>query len=252
MLVRLSVGGGWSQPKRISLRVINVSPVKSEPYPAAPLAAAGEISGPSRSRWLDIADAAERAIVLGLFSNFACNAIFGLIEHLSTVTVLLIASEVLPVILIVCRGRTKAMSLAPLDWVLAIAGTSAPLLVTTTGATVTILNVEVCALIMLVGLFTQLSAKIVLWRSFGIVAANRGVKVEGPYALVRHPMYLGYTVTHLGFFLSHPSIRTLFFYAITLSLQIARIMREERVLTRDPAYRTYTARVRYRLIPGLF
>jgi hypothetical protein len=29
-------------------------------------------------------------------------------------------------------------------------------------------------------------------------------------------------------------------------------MREERILTKDPLYREYTTRVRYRLLPGVF
>jgi protein-S-isoprenylcysteine O-methyltransferase Ste14 len=234
--------------KTVSLRMTEVRPVNSGPYGAASLGA----NAPAPWRWLDVADVVERVVVLGLYANFAYRALVGFTEHLSLVTVLLIVSEVLPVILIICRGRAQAMSLKPLDWILAVAGTSAPLLVRTTGAPVPLLSLDVCAVIMLAGIFTQVSAKVVLWRSFGIVAANRGVKVEGPYALVRHPMYLGYTITHLGFLLSHPSIRTFVFYAIALSLQIARIMREEKVLMRDPGYEAYASRVRYRLIPGLF
>lgn len=228
--------------------MIELRPVNSGPYVAAPRGADAPVSW----RWIDVADVVERVVVLGLYANFAYRALVGFTEHLSLVTVLLIVSEVLPVVLIIFRGRAQAMSLKPLDWMLAVAGTSAPLLVRTTGAPVPLLSLDVCAAIMLAGIFTQVSAKIVLWRSFGIVAANRGVKVEGPYALVRHPMYLGYTITHLGFLLSHPSVRTFVFYAIALSLQVARIMREEKVLMRDPGYETYASRVRYRLIPGLF
>jgi protein-S-isoprenylcysteine O-methyltransferase Ste14 len=51
---------------------------------------------------------------------------------------------------------------------------------------------ELCSLVILSGLLSQISAKLVLWRSFGIVAAVREVKVAGPYRVVRHPMYLGY------------------------------------------------------------
>ena len=41
--------------------------------------------------------------------------------------------------------------------------------------------------IMLIGLYVQISAKVILGRSFGLIAANRGIKVEGPYRIVRHP-----------------------------------------------------------------
>ena len=53
--------------------------------------------------------------------------------------------------------------------------------------------------IMLIGLYVQISAKVILGRSFGLIAANRGIKVAGPHRIVRHPMYAGYTILHVGF-----------------------------------------------------
>ena len=111
---------------------------------------------------------------------------------------------------------------------------------------------QYCAAIMLVGLYVQISAKVVLGRSFGIVAANRGVKVQGPYRVVRHPMYAGYTIIHVGFLLAFPSVLNLALYSSELAIQIARLFREERVLRQDETYREYSARVRYRLIPKIF
>jgi protein-S-isoprenylcysteine O-methyltransferase Ste14 len=104
----------------------------------------------------------------------------------------------------------------------------------------------------LLGTVFQLHGKAVLGRSFGIVAANRGVVVGGPYRLVRHPIYLGYLVTHAGFLLSNWSPRNLAVYAAAYFFQVARIYAEERILSGDEKYREYSAIVRYRLIPGLF
>ena len=59
----------------------------------------------------------------------------------------------------------------------------------------------------------KLYGKLALGRSFGIVAANRGVVSSGPYRLVRHPIYLGYLVTHAGFLLSNMSARNVLVYA---------------------------------------
>jgi hypothetical protein len=39
---------------------------------------------------------------------------------------------------------------------------------------------------------------------------------------------------------------------ITFSIEVARLMREELVLSKDPLYRDYVSRVRYRVIPGIF
>ena len=46
--------------------------------------------------------------------------------------------------------------------------------------------------------------KITLGRSFGVVPANRGVVVGGPYNFVRHPIYTGYLITHVAFLVANP------------------------------------------------
>jgi len=76
--------------------------------------------------------------------------------------------------------------------------------------------------------------------------------VEGPYRFVRHPMYAGYTITHVGLLLAMPSIINTLLYAAALGLQIVRIQREERILCLDPAYKEFAARVRYRLLPLIY
>jgi protein-S-isoprenylcysteine O-methyltransferase Ste14 len=65
-------------------------------------------------------------------------------------------------------------------------------------------------------------------------------------------MYLGYIIAQLGYLLHNPTAWNIAVYAVCWSLQIARISREERHLSADPAYRDYTDRVRFRLIPGLY
>jgi protein-S-isoprenylcysteine O-methyltransferase Ste14 len=109
-----------------------------------------------------------------------------------------------------------------------------------------------CLALMIGGILLQISAKVVLGRAFGIIAANRGVRVLGPYRFVRHPMYAGYTMTHIGFLLSMPLAINALYYGAALSLQIVRIYREEKVLMQDARYRAFAARVRYRLLPGVF
>jgi protein-S-isoprenylcysteine O-methyltransferase Ste14 len=65
-------------------------------------------------------------------------------------------------------------------------------------------------------------------------------------------MYLGYTITHIGFFLNMPSLATLLLYGMTFIVQVLRILREEDVLMCDDAYRNFAAKVRFRLVPGVF
>jgi protein-S-isoprenylcysteine O-methyltransferase Ste14 len=105
---------------------------------------------------------------------------------------------------------------------------------------------------MLAGLAMQIAGKLALWRSFGLVPANRGVRTRGPYRFLRHPIYAGYTLIHIGFLLGFPSLPNALLYATLFAVEVVRLLREEAVLNRDPDYRAYAARVRYRLLPGVF
>ena len=92
----------------------------------------------------------------------------------------------------------------------------------------------------------------VLGRSFGLVAANRGIRTSGPYRIVRHPAYVSYVFTDVGYTLENPSIRNVALLALVLSFQLARIHTEEDCLRADPQYRRYCERTRYRLLPGFW
>ena len=59
-------------------------------------------------------------------------------------------------------------------------------------------------------------------------------------------------MSDLGFLLMNPTTRNLGLYAAALALSLARISAEERLLTADPAYAAFSARVRRRLVPGLY
>jgi protein-S-isoprenylcysteine O-methyltransferase Ste14 len=102
------------------------------------------------------------------------------------------------------------------------------------------------------GLCLSIAGKASLRRSFGIVAANRGVQKGGPYALVRHPIYAGYLFAHAGYLAANFSGWNVAVYAATWGAQVLRIRAEEAMLCQDEAYRSYTQSSRYRLIPGLW
>lgn len=90
-----------------------------------------------------------------------------------------------------------------------------------------------------------------LGRSFGLVPANRGVKVKGMYAYVRHPLYACEMLFYSAFVLGHPSTRNLVVLAgIVLGLYM-RARAEERLLARDAQYREYLGTVPYRFVPGV-
>lgn len=167
-------------------------------------------------------------------------------------SLLILPSEGLVVFFMVIRRRTDSVSRRPLEWALAVAATTAPMLVTTGIGRGALLPVEVAATVLVMGMLIQVHAKVVLGRSFGCVPAHRGLKLAGPYRFVRHPMYAGYLLSHLAYLAMNPIAWNLAMYAAAYALQIPRLLAEERILANDPAYREYQARVRYRLLPGVF
>jgi protein-S-isoprenylcysteine O-methyltransferase Ste14 len=214
-----------------------------------------------------VLDIIERAVVLILFLYFANKMLPRLAGLIATEiaypellwlaasknvdAALLVTSESLGVFLILTRRFSNTVSKRPLDWALSLMAVNAPLLAAPAAAS-TFIPAQLATTVMFAGMIIQISAKKVLWRSYGIVPANRGVKTKGPYCLVRHPMYAGYTLTHIGFLLGFPSLQNFFLYLATFLIEVARLMREELVLNDDPVYRDYAARVRYRLLPGVF
>ena len=75
----------------------------------------------------------------------------------------------------------------------------------------------------------------------------------GPYAYVRHPMYSGMALFFTGVPLLLGSWWGLAMMPLLLALLAVRIPIEERTLREGlPGYTDYTARVRYRLIPGIW
>jgi protein-S-isoprenylcysteine O-methyltransferase Ste14 len=103
-----------------------------------------------------------------------------------------------------------------------------------------------------VGLLIVIVGKVTLGRSFGVVPADRGIVVGGPYALVRHPIYTGYLITHAAFVVAHPHLWNVVVVAIADAALIVRALCEERVLSRDDGYRAYCRRVGWHLVPGVF
>ncbi len=101
----------------------------------------------------------------------------------------------------------------------------------------------------LVGALVAVAAVISLGRSFGIVAANRGIRTRGLYRIVRHPLYAAYILTEIGYLFENPSLRNGCLFAIVTVFQAVRIVEEERTLAEDPAYREYCLRVRSRVVP---
>jgi protein-S-isoprenylcysteine O-methyltransferase Ste14 len=90
-----------------------------------------------------------------------------------------------------------------------------------------------------------------LGRSFAILVAVRKVVTSGPYARVRHPIYLGYLVDLCGLQLASGSLGMLLLGAgFVLLLVIRARLEEQKLAGADDAYRQYIARTGF-LFPRL-
>ena len=98
----------------------------------------------------------------------------------------------------------------------------------------------------------SLVSLLALGRRFGIRPALRGLATRGPYRLVRHPMYLAYVLGDIGYNLQEWNVGTALIVMVGWASLLYRIDAEERVLSRDAAWPSYVALVRYRLLPGLW
>ncbi|MHB0857659.1 MAG: methyltransferase family protein [Anaerolineae bacterium] len=87
------------------------------------------------------------------------------------------------------------------------------------------------------------------------IQTDRGHTVvsTGPYALVRHPGYLGASVAQLAMPLALSSWWAMLPALVTLAVLVVRTTLEDRTLQAElPGYREYAQRVRYRLLPGVW
>jgi protein-S-isoprenylcysteine O-methyltransferase Ste14 len=114
-----------------------------------------------------------------------------------------------------------------------------------------------------------LAADLIVLLGYGLIIrvfaeneyAARTVQVEeeqrviktGPYAIVRHPMYVGTLMMYLVTPLALGSYWALIPAAFIIPMLVARIRNEEQVLERDLAgYREYKLETKYRVVPGVW
>jgi protein-S-isoprenylcysteine O-methyltransferase Ste14 len=152
-------------------------------------------------------------------------------------------------VLFLVRRTPDQLSLRPLAWVAAPIGSFAMLLARPRGGG---LPHFPCELLQLTGVLLALVSLATLGRSFGLVAANRGVKTRGPYRLVRHPAYTGYLISYVGYVLENPAPANVALLLLGTAFQLLRIREEEQLLVRDSRYEQYRSSVRYRLVPLLY
>jgi protein-S-isoprenylcysteine O-methyltransferase Ste14 len=201
---------------------------------------------------LGLRDILDRALLLVLSGSLAWRMIHDAAANGHVYNLLIVVAELFVITLAVLAKPAREMSTRTSDWLIGLAGTSAPLLVMPAQAPVSFVSPALFMGLMVFGIQLQLVAKASLLRSFGLVAANRGIATRGLYRFVRHPVYMSYFITHVGFLGLNPSPWNAFVLMCCWMFQFKRIGAEERLLGADPTYLAYRQRVRWRLLPGVY
>jgi protein-S-isoprenylcysteine O-methyltransferase Ste14 len=88
-----------------------------------------------------------------------------------------------------------------------------------------------------------------------IIEVEKGQKIisSGPYAIVRHPMYLGESLLLLLSPLALGSYWAIIPALFIIPILVARIRNEEQILERElKGYQEYMQKIKFRLIPGIW
>jgi protein-S-isoprenylcysteine O-methyltransferase Ste14 len=149
------------------------------------------------------------------------------------------------------RHRARAVDQSLLSWLAAAGGTFGGLLLRPAGIH-QVWGVRTGFVLQVAGLAVVIVSLMVLGRSFGFLAADRGVVTRGPYAVARHPVYAGYLVIQVGYVLQAISWRNVVVVLAVTACNVGRALAEERVLGASASYARYRKRVRWRLCPGVW
>ncbi len=149
------------------------------------------------------------------------------------------------------RRPARAVSRRLGDWLLAFGGTFGGVLFRPVGAH-TPWGLTAGLAVQVIGLAICVASFLALGRSFGFVAADRGLVRRGPYALVRHPIYASYVLLQLGYVLQSISWRNALVMLCASGCNVGRARAEDRVLASNPEYDDYRRIVRWRLVPGIW
>jgi protein-S-isoprenylcysteine O-methyltransferase Ste14 len=196
-----------------------------------------------------LGDVVSRALLVALFAGFAWA---NLAHWRSTGEPSGLGTTLLEAwvgLLFLIRRSPAQVSRSAIAWIAAPIGSFAMLLARPDGGGLPHLP---CEALQLVGVAVAIASLGTLGRSFGLVAANRGVKTRGLYGVVRHPTYTGYLIAYLGYVAENPSVANIALLCVSTAFQLVRVREEERLLIGDQSYRTYCSRVRYRLVPLLY
>lgn len=185
-------------------------------------------------------------LLAGLFCNFLYYYYMDFITPPAKFSSFLMMFQVFFIIIFfLYRDFPKRVSYAPKDWVVALGGTWLPMLILPVDGP----EIPIFTTFQFIGIFISMAGILSLNNSFGIVPAVRKIKTGWMYRFVRHPIYFGYAISFSCMVVNNFTIMNLIVLIVVISCDVMRILAEEKILSEDPMYEMYKARVKYRLIP---
>lgn len=181
--------------------------------------------------------------VLAAFHNWQQN---GAILSLGLVLV-----NTLLFFLFLTRRESSELSHRILDWIIPMFTVGLSMILRPHPGANSLLNAY-SGVIQFIGIVTIFCSLVSLGRSFGIIPANRRIKIAGTYKIVRHPLYTSEMLFYFGFLLGNMSIFNLSIIILIFVGQIYRAASEERLLSKEKMYLAYMAKIKYRFLPKIY
>jgi protein-S-isoprenylcysteine O-methyltransferase Ste14 len=188
-------------------------------------------------------------VLAGIYGRFAYNFADALMVNPNLSGFMYLVFDSIVVCFVLTRAAPSRTSPSVTYWAIAMLGTWSSLLFNPLPDTP---GMSVFLIPQLIGMCISFAGFLSLNRSFGLLASNRGIRTGGIYRYMRHPLYASYILSGASFLLQHISLWNVAIFTLQAVMEIARIFIEEDFLKTDEAYAAYMARVRWRLLPGVW
>lgn len=162
---------------------------------------------------------------------------------------LIIITETIVAVLLLVRRDPDETRHTWQTWVTTTGGTLTPFFLRPIDASEDVLIGQI---LQVAGALLQIGALASLNRSLGLLPAHRGIKSDGMYRFVRHPLYTAYIVTLTGYLVSNLSLYNTVIVVAGTAFMVLRIRYEEELLRTYPVYASYAERTRWRIIPSVW
>ena len=170
--------------------------------------------------------------------------------EISNITLVFILMETIVIFLLVFRKSPRDKSTKILPWAFAILGSFMPLALKPFD--VLVISESFGNIFMVAGGIMASISYLSLNTSYGTSPSLRTIKTSGLYSFIRHPIYSSYFLLYTGYLLLVFSYYNLAVVALLFACLTIRAHFEEEILLTDEKYKTYSKKVKYRIIPFIY